>query len=79
MVYTDPPQSSLFRIEINVNFLWEWLRVNNYTEFHNFDILKIAGRVEDELNMTNLLFKCRLDVHDVIRKHVSHAYKKDAA
>ena len=76
MVYATDTHSSQFRIELNVNFVWEFLQRKGYKNYTNLPVAKIAESTEDELNVTNILRQNKICVHDILRKHIAAAYKK---
>ena len=75
MVYWTDTTSSQFRIEINGNFIWDFLYQQNYKNYRTYPVALIADLVEDSLNMINISKNSRLDLHDIIRFQISLALK----
>ena len=77
MVYWTDSNSSQFRIEINGNFIWDFLYQQNYKNYRTFPVAKIADLAEDAINMVDISKKSRLEIHDIIRFQISLALKKN--
>lgn len=73
MVFTEPPQALQFRIELNKNYMYEFLNKTSHN-CQSIDVQRLTELVEDRLNMIDILKNATIKVHTVIRQ-VLHEQK----
>ena len=74
MVFIEPPQALQFRIELNKNYMYEFLANKTSDNCQSIDVQRLTELVEDRLNMVDILKNPTIKVHKVI-KQVLHEQK----
>ena len=74
MVFIEPPQALQYRIELNKNYMYEFLAHKTSHNCQSIDVQRLTELVEDRLNMVNILKNPTIKVHSVIRQ-VLHEQK----
>ena len=74
MVYVDCGKASQIRMEVNVNFIWDFLG-KHYYNYQHLKVRRIAERVEDELNAMEYLEVDIIRLHLILRKIIGLAFK----
>ena len=68
MTYSDYPQSSQFRFNLNVQFVWGYLRKHfPKVNLSGIDVNRVAEIVEDEINMIDLSVRPSINVLHIFR------------
>ena len=75
MTYTDCSKSSQFRVAINENFVWDYLRKHNVPHYHDINVARLAEQLEDAMNMVDILVSPSINVDTILRKLIGQAYK----
>ena len=77
MVYKECVLASQFRIALNEDFVWQFLR-ENYERYYHLNVKKIAELCEDALNLVNLLENKMINVDKILRLEILKEYKRCA-
>ena len=75
MTYTDCSRASQFRILINVNFVWDYLRKHDFMNYQELNVPLLAEQLEDCINTVDLLRYPAIKVDTMLRKLIARAYK----
>ena len=68
MVFTEPPQALQYRIELNKNFMYQFLVLKTSTELTDINVQRLTELVEDRLNLIDILISPTINVHNVIKQ-----------
>ncbi len=75
MTYTDCSKASQFRVAINENFVWDYLRKHNVPHYHDLNVGRLAEQLEDAMNLVDILVSPSINVDIILRKLIGQAYK----
>ena len=76
MVFHEVPQALLFRIELNINYIYEFMYQKTSYNCLHFDCQKIAELCEDRINMIDIIKKPTINLHAIIKQVLDEQFKK---
>ena len=68
MVYTESTYCSQFRIQINKNYIWQFLGMHEHLKSATLDVQRLAERLEDELSLVDILDAKSIPVESTLKR-----------
>ena len=77
MPFYESVHCGVWRVQLNTQYLWQWLRENNIVvqAYGGIDVGRLAYRVEDVLNTQT--FRTTINVNDIIKTEYQNMIKSN--